>query len=270
MTMKYQRRLTIALLSVMLGLGACNNPPEATESNEAINPNPDNPEAVAMTDSPTADSAGDGEVLSAANETTETQPSTSLPEGIANNATLGNSPEMGWFMSAETKEGLCYVTVMDSEQQTSEVPASDRFCSDRDRFINQNLRFIYDDVNSNPQQLAISDVVMLGDNWEVLSNGTWTVTVGQMETWDGTNNTGNLTYYGCDEAQECLALEGGKVTCRDGLCSMGWRHENYFYILSTPIVEDGGAPSTLRVHQGGEDLLNAPNMEVVKSSASQS
>lgn len=236
--MRQQRRLTMGLVGLMLWLGSCTGVP---------------------------DEAGNTEISQTTPETTDT-----IPE---------NFPTIGVFNSARLGDLLCYVTVTSREGKTSEVGASADLCDRSPSLTNQTLRFIYDDAvmpqehcnntglcGANNRQTVISDVVMLGENWQVLSNGTWTVTVGQAETWDGRNNTGNLTYYGCNDQNDCLALTEGKITCRDGVCHIGWQQDDYFYILSTPIVEDGGAGTTLRVHQGGDDLLNVPDMQVIDSS----
>jgi hypothetical protein len=89
----------------------------------------------------------------------------------------------------------------------------------------------------------------------VLRNQNWTITVGG--TWSGVNGEGNLSYEGCDASGQCLSLKGGTVSCRDGICSQGWRNGDYSYSLSAPIAEVGEptSSSTLRVYQGDKLIL---------------
>jgi hypothetical protein len=95
----------------------------------------------------------------------------------------------------------------------------------------------------------------------VLRNQNWTITVGG--TWSGVNGEGNLTYEGCDASGKCLSLKGGTVSCRDGICSQGWRNGDYSYSLSAPIAEVGQPPSssTLRVYQGDKLILEETGLQ---------
>ena len=77
------------------------------------------------------------------------------------------------------------------------------------------------------------------------------------------NNTGNLTYKGCDAQGNCINLTGGKVSCRDGRCVTGWVNGDYRYILSQPITEDGNGSPTLIVKQGDKEILNATGFKLV-------
>jgi hypothetical protein len=68
-----------------------------------------------------------------------------------------------------------------------------------------------------------------------LSNKDWTITIGNTNSWSGVNGTGNLTYRGCDAQNRCLNLTGGRVTCRNGICQIGWRNRDYSYVLEEPM-----------------------------------
>ena len=72
---------------------------------------------------------------------------------------------------------------------------------------------------------------------EVLTNGEFTVSIGNQQSWTGRNGTGNLSYYGCDRSSNCLYLTGGKITCQDGVCRTTWQYRDNSYILSSPITE---------------------------------
>jgi len=86
--------------------------------------------------------------------------------------------------------------------------------------------------------------------------------VGNRESWDGVNGTGNLTYYGCDSSGNCLHLTGGKQNCRDGVCRTGWVNGSYRYILSTPIhTEQQEVETTLKVMQGEKVILETTGFE---------
>jgi hypothetical protein len=89
-----------------------------------------------------------------------------------------------------------------------------------------------------------------------LSNGNWTITIGNLQSWSGVNNTGNLTYYGCDRENQCLRLTGGTMTCREGLCSSDWTNGDYRYIIRSSMSESGNEPSELIVQQGDRTLLH--------------
>ena len=72
---------------------------------------------------------------------------------------------------------------------------------------------------------------------EVLTNDKLTVSIGNQQSWTGRNGTGNLSYYGCDRAGDCIYLTGGKITCSNGVCRTTWQNQDYSYVLSSPITE---------------------------------
>jgi hypothetical protein len=104
-----------------------------------------------------------------------------------------------------------------------------------------------------------------GRDWVTIKNDKWTITVGKGESWNGVNGTGDLTYYGCDNQNTCLALTGGKVTCRDGICTTSWRNGNYTYSIQETITEDGSGDSTLIVRENDKVILNQTGFFVVES-----
>jgi hypothetical protein len=95
----------------------------------------------------------------------------------------------------------------------------------------------------------------------VLRNQNWTITVGG--TWSGVNGEGDLSYEGCDANGKCLSLKGGTVSCRDGVCSQGWRNGDFSYSLSAPMSEVGQPTpsSTLRVYQGDKLILEETGLK---------
>ncbi|WP_144054261.1 hypothetical protein [Pleurocapsa sp. PCC 7319] len=93
---------------------------------------------------------------------------------------------------------------------------------------------------------------------DVLSNDNWTVSIGNEHSWTGRNNTGNLSYYGCNRNCNCIYLTGGKITCRTGVCKTTWQNKNNTYILSSPITQTNARdqiPSTLTVSSDSKVIL---------------
>ncbi|MBE9047416.1 hypothetical protein IQ255_23955 [Pleurocapsales cyanobacterium LEGE 10410] len=92
----------------------------------------------------------------------------------------------------------------------------------------------------------------------VLTGEELTISIGNQQSWTGRNGTGNLSYYGCDRLNSCIYLTGGKITCRDGICRTVWQHQNYSYVLSSPITEAGISsppPSTLTIYSDSQVVL---------------
>ncbi|GEM_PF-2709569 len=106
-----------------------------------------------------------------------------------------------------------------------------------------------------------------GNNWTTITNDQWTVTIGNTESWDGVNGTGDLTYYGCDDQDNCLGLTGGKITCRDGICTTAWRNGNYIYIIEEPITEDDSNSTTLIVKENDKVILNEEGFYLIDSNS---
>ncbi|WP_413175616.1 hypothetical protein [Anabaena azotica] len=96
---------------------------------------------------------------------------------------------------------------------------------------------------------------------QTISNGEWTITTGNHDSWTGVNNTGNISYKGCDIKGKCIELTGGKISCRDGQCVTGWTNGDYIYILEQPITEDGNAESILIVKKGDTEILKATGLK---------
>ena len=106
-----------------------------------------------------------------------------------------------------------------------------------------------------------------GKSWVTVSNGKWTITTGQHETWDGVNNTGDLTYYGCDSQGNCLSLTGGKVVCRDGVCKTFWKNGDYTYTMESPITDRDNTGSTvLVVIKNAKVILKETGFKIVEKS----
>ncbi|MBD0346093.1 MAG: hypothetical protein ICV63_14965, partial [Coleofasciculus sp. Co-bin14] len=109
-------------------------------------------------------------------------------------------------------------------------------------------------------------------NSQTLSNGEWTITIGNRDSWSGVNGTGNLSYRGCDSKGNCINLTGGRVTCRDGVCTMGWSNGDYLYTIAQPIdspdrPENLGSSTILTVRKGSNVILRATGFSVASPAA---
>lgn len=186
-------------------------------------------------------------------------------------------PEIATIISLQAGDLMCYAEVMDASEQVFDLGATFEICDRSSQLINQTVRLNYRQENvadcesaepcgRSRAEILIHEAVLLGDQWVVLSNDEWTVTVGQIETWDGQNNTGNLTYYGCDAEGNCLALTGGAITCRDGMCYMNWRNGNYSYTLASEIGEEASGDTRLLVFEGEKEILNVGGMNEIAGS----
>jgi hypothetical protein len=94
-----------------------------------------------------------------------------------------------------------------------------------------------------------------------------TITIQHLKVWSGVNNTGNVTYTGCDrQSRKCITLKGGTVSCRSGFCSTGWQNGRYFYSLQDPINEEE-SPNldlTLKIFKDSKLIRQDSNFEQVK------
>ncbi|MBD1910708.1 MULTISPECIES: hypothetical protein [unclassified Leptolyngbya] len=249
-------------LGLALLLSSCGATVAESSSAPESSASSSKPVAVAAASSatnPKAEKAEEVEAIAQAEETTE-------------------YPEIGQIISLQSGDLMCYTVVRDRQGQEFDIGATFEICEQQE-LLNQNVRFVYSEENVADCQSAepcgrsrketlISDVVLLGENWQVLSNGDWTVTVGRIESWDGVNNTGGLTYYGCDSDGNCLSLTDGFTVCRDGICNMSWENGDYAYTLSSEVTDDGEGSTTLIVWQNGDEILRAENMELIDSSDS--
>ncbi|MCL1475269.1 hypothetical protein [Argonema antarcticum] len=94
----------------------------------------------------------------------------------------------------------------------------------------------------------------------VFRNAQWRINIGNEDSWNGVNGTGNLTYRGCDTRNRCVSLTNGKISCRDGVCTRAWRNGEYTYVVSSPITENGSASSTLIVRRGDRVIVRSTGL----------
>ncbi len=198
-----------------------------------------------------------------------------------------NQPKLATIKNMVNGDLKCYVTLVDDKGNKSEIGATFEVCEEKDKFLNKKVNLSYKDVKVNDCESAepcgktkteslITTMSIVGDessttsdqnNSQTLSNGEWKIVIGNRNSWSGVNGTGNLSYRGCNTKGQCLELTGGKVTCRQGICTTGWKNGNYTYIVKQPITEDGQQSSssltTLEVRKNGKVILAAKGFKTI-------
>jgi hypothetical protein len=222
------------------------------------------------------------------NQIQPTLEKTTPPQTTNNQAqpVTNKQPQIGTVTELVTGDIICYATIVDEQGIEHHVGASFEICAESEKYLNKKVRASYEIASLNDcesiepcgksrQESIIASMEILdkktsskpaASNSQTLSNGKWTITIGNRDSWTGVNNTGNLTYKGCDVKGNCLDLKGGKVTCRDGTCFTGWVNGDYRYIWSQAITEDGNAAPTLIVKKGDTEILNATGFKLVPTS----
>jgi hypothetical protein len=179
---------------------------------------------------------------------------------------------------------LCYVDIVDEKGKTHNLGASFDICAKEETYLNKKVRLSYKVANVSDCQSAepcgktrretiISKMEIVKKNpgksqvkdTTTITNGKWTITTGNNGSWSGVNGTGNFTYRGCDAQGKCINLTGGKATCREGFCSIGWANGEFSYILVSSIGEsarDDG--QILIVRKGDKEILRETGFKVVK------
>ncbi|MEB3181083.1 MAG: hypothetical protein VKL59_18915 [Nostocaceae cyanobacterium] len=210
---------------------------------------------------------------------------TAVATGSVRRTTSGQQPQAGTVKRMVSGDLMCYVTVVDEKGKEQEVGADFDICTQQSTFLNQKVRLSYQTVSVNDCQSAepcgktrkqslITKMELVGEklattanrNFQTITNGKLTITIGNLDSWSGVNGTGDLTYRGCDAKGKCIDLRGGTVACRDGICSTGWTNGDFSYILQQPITEGGStSPTTLEIRKGGDVIQTARGFKVVSS-----
>lgn len=203
-------------------------------------------------------------------------------------SSTSEKPEEGTVTKLVNGDLMCYVTLVDKKGIEHNVGATFEICADEKKVLNKKVNAVYEIqsvsdcesaepcgktrkeaiitkmevVNEGAEEKSLSGNSKSGKS-QTLSNGKWTITLSNTDSWNGVNGTGDVNYQGCDTNGKCLQLTGGKVSCRDGKCITGWQNGDYFYILEQPMTEDGNSTSTLRVRKDNTEILNSPGLKVV-------
>jgi hypothetical protein len=196
-------------------------------------------------------------------------------------------PKVGTVKSMVNGDLMCYVTLVDERGTQHQVGADFELCANEKTFLNKKVRAFYQTVSVNDCQSAepcgktrrqsiITKMEVIGKgestnskNSQTISNGEWTITIGNINSWSGVNGTGNLSYYGCDSKGKCIKLNGGRITCRNGICRTIWSNAAYSYTLEEPMdnPDRPKAPASstiLTIRKGSAVILRATGFKVVR------
>jgi hypothetical protein len=275
------------------------NPPNTIETTEVTPSTPDTSTSsdneITNSTPGTSTATGNQNTSRPVNNTATGNQNTSRPvnntsnsgtDKIANTNTNKNQPKIATVKELVTGDIICYATIVDEQGKQHNIGASFEICAESAKYLNQKVRLSYEiaslnDCESNEpcgktrQETIISQMEIItatstpkpaANDTSTYSNGKWTITIGNYKSWDGVNNTGNLSYKGCDDQGNCIELTGGKVSCRDGQCVTGWVNGQYRYIWSSPITEDGSGSPTLMVRQGDKEILQATGFKALPNS----
>ncbi|BAZ88447.1 hypothetical protein [Dolichospermum compactum] len=206
------------------------------------------------------------------------------------NKDASKQPKVGTVTKLVNGDLMCYVTLVDKKGIEHNVGATFEICAEEEKVLNKKINAVYEIQSLSDCQSAepcgktrkesiITKMEIVNEGAEekspsgdskngksqTLSNGKWTITLSNTDSWNGVNGTGDVSYQGCDTNGKCLQLTGGKVSCRDGKCVTAWQNGDYVYILEQPITEDGNSTSTLIVRKDNTEILNSPGLKVVSS-----
>lgn len=254
--------IVVAIATCCLGIISCSN-----SQNSALNATP--PETAATNHSQPESDAATSEATVAASPQAEANPTKQASS---------QQPTIGTVKAMVAGDLLCYVTLVDENNVEHNVGADFEICANEDTFLNRKVSVSYEAVPVNDCQSAepcgrtriesiITQMAVVGaanpghsGNSKTISNGEWTIAIGNIDSWSGVNGTGNLSYRGCDAEGNCLSLTGGTMTCRNGICTTVWRNGSYSYSLQEPI-DNPDRPThlstTLTVRKGSEVILEA-------------
>ncbi|WP_353930345.1 hypothetical protein WJM97_18970 [Okeanomitos corallinicola TIOX110] len=260
---------SISLIFCCLSLISCSNTPTNTTTEIANNPTPQSQPTTSPITTPTT--------FESTNESTKN---------------ITQQPKIGTVKELVNGDLLCYLTLVDEQGKEHQVGASFDICAEEGKYLNKKVRATYtiesinDCESAEPcgktrQESIITKMELVENqkssnsqnnkspstknNNQTISNGEWTITTSNHNSWTGVNNTGNLSYKGCDSKGQCLELTGGKISCRDGKCVTGWTNGDYIYILEQPITEDGNDFPTLIVRKGTEEILKATGFKLIST-----
>ncbi len=276
---------TIALIVSSILITSCGNSPTDTVRETTTNTIETTQTESQVEDATVSSNETKPSPVNNSSKPPKTDVVSTTPNNPKTQAVANNQPQVGTVKELVTGDIICYATIVDEQGKTHNVSASFEICAESEKYLNKKVRLSYEVASLNDcesiepcgksrQESIISQMEILGQsptkpqasNSSSYSNGKWTVTISNSDSWLGVNNTGNVTYKGCDAQGNCINLTGGKVSCRRGECVMGWVNGDYRYIWSQAITEDGNGPSTLIVKQGDKEILNATGFKLVPSS----
>lgn len=198
--------------------------------------------------------------------------------------TADGKPKFAVIKSMIQGDSKCYVVLVDGKGVDRELGATSDICTQGEKFLSKKVNLTYetfkvDDCQGNEPceqtkneslivQMDVLDSTSTAHNNSpdvvTLTNGKWIVTIGDRNSWNGVNGTGNLTYYGCNSGGKCIKLRGGKVNCSQGECTITWRNGNQDYTVKGKITpgnrEAFMSPSTLIIRQSNQVIARAEGL----------
>ncbi len=284
---------TIAVMFTCISLIGCSNTPEETIKEDASNTVK---QSQTETSPVVATQTEDEEESSPKTETKKEKNNpesqkTLVRKNVDSNKSEkkeGKKPKIGTVKKLVNGDLMCYVTLVDKKGTEHNVGATFEICEQDKKFVDKKVRLVYEIQSVNDcesaepcgktrQESLITKMEVISEdggkespsdtsksgNSQTLSNGEWTITLSNTDSWKGVNGTGDVNYQGCDAQGKCLNLTGGKVTCRYGKCITGWKNGDYVYILEQPITEKSDATATLIVREKTTEILKATDLKVV-------
>ena len=284
---------TIAVIFTCISLIGCGNTPKETIKEDASNTVKQSQTEISPV---VATETEDEEESSSKTETKEEENNPESKKTLVrknvdsnkNQKKEGKKPKVGTVKELVNGDLMCYVTLVDKKGTEHNLGATFEICEQDKKFVDKKVRLVYETQSVNDCESAepcgktrkesiITKMELISEdrekesandnskssNSQTLSNGEWTITLSNTDSWKGVNGTGDVSYKGCDANGKCLDLTGGKVTCRDGKCITGWTNGDYVYILEQPITEKSDATATLIVRQNTEEILKATDLKVV-------
>ncbi|MBD2629370.1 hypothetical protein [Trichormus variabilis] len=270
---------TISLIIGCISIFGCGNSPTNT-----ANTAPESSTNTVAQSQPTTSQEAETSTKTESIQKPETETSAKTARNTQSETKVTKQPEVGTVKELVNGDLLCYVTLVDENGTKYNEGASFEICAEEAKFLNKKVRASYtiesvsdcqsiEPCGKSRKESIITKMELLDEKSSTttedskssksntISNGEWTITIGNTDSWTGVNNTGNLTYKGCDTQGKCINLTGGKISCRDGKCVTGWTNGDYLYILEQPITEDGNSPSTLIVKKGDSEILKATGLK---------
>lgn len=198
--------------------------------------------------------------------------------------TADGKPKVATIKSMIQGDIKCYVVLMDEEGIKQELAAISDICTQGEKLLSKKVNLTYETVKINDCQSnescgktknesLIAKMDVLGNaatktsnspDIVTLKNGKWIVTISGRNSWNGVNNTGNLTYYGCSSGGRCIKLRGGKVNCHQGECTITWKNGNQDYIVKGKMNSESGeafvSPSTLIIRESNKVIATAEGL----------
>lgn len=284
---------TIAVIFTCISLIGCGNTPKETikeDTSNTVKHSQRETSPVLATQTEDEEESSPKTEIKEEENNPESQ-KTLVPKNVDSNKSEkkeGKKPKIGTVKKLVNGDLMCYVTLVDKKGTEHNLGATFEICEQDKKFVDKKVRLVYETQSVNDcesaepcgktrQESLITKMEVISEdgekespsdtskssNSQTLSNGEWTITLSNTDSWTGVNGTGDVNYQGCDAKGKCLNLTGGKVTCRDGKCMTLWKNGDYVYILQQPITEKSDVTATLIVREKTTEILKATDLKVL-------